>query len=45
MQEKFGSAFLKVEVLKSVAETDEETAMMLYWRACPGKAQRNEGCD
>lgn len=33
VQEKFGSAFLKVEVLKSVADTDEETALMLYWRA------------
>ena len=33
IQEKFGSAFLKVEVLKSVADTDEETALMLYWRA------------
>lgn len=32
-QGKYGSAFLKVEVLKSVAETDEETATMLYWRA------------
>ncbi|WP_345307157.1 tetratricopeptide repeat protein [Candidatus Villigracilis saccharophilus] len=33
LQEKFGSAFQKVEVLKSVADTDEETALMLYWRA------------
>lgn len=33
IQEKFGSAFIKVEVLKSVADTDEETALMLYWRA------------
>jgi tetratricopeptide (TPR) repeat protein len=30
--EKFGSAFLQVEALKSLAETDEETAIMLYWR-------------
>ncbi|NOT05271.1 MAG: tetratricopeptide repeat protein, partial [Anaerolineales bacterium] len=33
IQEKFGSAFLKVEVLNSVADTDEEKALMLYWRA------------
>lgn len=33
LQEKFGSAFQKVEVLKSVADTDEESALMLYWRA------------
>lgn len=30
--EKYGSAFLQVEALKSLAETDEETATMLYWR-------------
>ena len=30
--EKYGSAFLQVEALKSLAETDEETAIMLYWR-------------
>ncbi len=33
LQEKFGSAFLRVELLKSLAETDEEIAMALYWRA------------
>ena len=33
MQDKFGSAFLQVEVLKSVAKTDEQKAVMLYWRA------------
>ena len=33
LQEKFGSAFLKAEALKSLAETDEETAVMLYWHA------------
>ena len=33
LQEKFGSAFLKAEALKSLAETDEETALMLYWHA------------
>lgn len=32
-QEKFGSAFQRVEILKSVAETDQQTAIMLYWRA------------
>lgn len=30
--EKYGSAFLQVEALKSLAETDEQTAIMLYWR-------------
>ena len=30
--EKYGSAFLQVELLKSLAETDEETATMFYWR-------------
>jgi len=33
IQEKFGSAFLKTEALKSLAETDEQTALMLYWHA------------
>lgn len=33
VQEKFGTAFLKVEALKSLAETDEQTAYVLYWRA------------
>ena len=33
LQEKFGSAFLKVEALKSLAKTDEQTALALYWRA------------
>ncbi len=31
-QEKFGSAYLQVEALDSLAETDEETALALYWR-------------
>lgn len=43
-QGKFGSAFLKVEVLKSVAETDEETATMLYWRTLV-QEQRGETKD
>jgi len=30
--EKFGSAYLQVEALDSLAETDEETALALYWR-------------
>ncbi len=30
--EKYGSAFLQVEALKSLSETDEDTAIMLYWR-------------
>ncbi len=33
LQEKFGSAFLKAEALKSLADTDEETAITLYWHA------------
>jgi tetratricopeptide (TPR) repeat protein len=33
VQEKFGSAFLKVEALLSLAETDEQVAHALYWRA------------
>jgi tetratricopeptide (TPR) repeat protein len=33
LQEKFGSAFLKVEALMTLAETDEEIANTLYWRA------------
>ena len=33
LQEKFGSAFLMVDVLKSLAETDQEIAVALYWRA------------
>lgn len=31
--EKFGSAFLQAESLRSLAETDEEKALELYWRA------------
>jgi len=33
IQEKFGNAFLKVEALLALAETDEEIAVALYWRA------------
>jgi tetratricopeptide (TPR) repeat protein len=33
LQEKFGSGFLKVEALLSLAETDQEIATALYWRA------------
>lgn len=33
LQEKFGSAFLKVEACKPLAKTDEETALIHYWRA------------
>jgi tetratricopeptide (TPR) repeat protein len=33
VQEKFGSAFLKAETLKPLAETDEQTALALYWHA------------
>jgi len=33
IQEKFGTAFLKAETLKSLAETDKQTALALYWHA------------
>ncbi|MCA2001612.1 MAG: tetratricopeptide repeat protein [Chloroflexi bacterium] len=33
IQEKFGSAYLRAEVLKSLAKTEEETALALYWHA------------
>jgi tetratricopeptide (TPR) repeat protein len=33
LQEKFGSAYVRAEVLKSLAKTDEETALALYWHA------------
>jgi tetratricopeptide (TPR) repeat protein len=33
LQEKFGSAFLREEVLKSLAQEDEQKAVVLYWRA------------
>ena len=33
IQEKFGSAYLKAEALKSLAATDQETALALYWHA------------
>lgn len=33
LNETFGTAFLKVEALASYAETDEQTAQVLYWRA------------
>jgi len=32
-QGKFGTAFLQIEAAQSLAETDEETALALYWRA------------
>ncbi len=32
-QEKFGNAFLKMEELNSLAETDEQIALVHYWRA------------
>lgn len=41
LQEKFGSAFLQVEAMKSIAETDEEEALALYWRALV-QENRNE---
>ena len=33
IQEKFGSAFVQAEKLKSLAETDEQIALALYWHA------------
>ncbi len=30
---KFGTAFLQIEVVRSLAETDEQKALELYWRA------------
>jgi len=33
IQEKFGSTFVRAEVLTSLAKTDEETALALYWHA------------
>jgi tetratricopeptide (TPR) repeat protein len=33
LDNKFGSAFLQIEVVKSLAETDEEKALGFYWRA------------
>lgn len=33
MNETFGTAFLKEETLRSLAKTDEEEALVLYWRA------------
>jgi len=33
IQEKFGSTFVRAEVLKSLADTEEETALALYWHA------------
>jgi tetratricopeptide (TPR) repeat protein len=33
LNETFGTAFLKVEALRALADTDEQTATALYWRA------------
>jgi tetratricopeptide (TPR) repeat protein len=33
LQEKFGNAFLRIEATRSLAETDEQTALVHYWRA------------
>jgi tetratricopeptide (TPR) repeat protein len=33
IQEKFGSAFLQVEAVKTLAKTDEQKALGLYWHA------------
>jgi tetratricopeptide (TPR) repeat protein len=33
LNETFGTAFLKVETLNSIADTDEQKALALYWRA------------
>ena len=42
--EKFGSAFLNVEAMKLVVETDEQNAIRLYWRALI-QEQRDETKD
>ncbi len=39
-QEKYGSAFLKLEALRTLAQTDEEKAAMFYWR---GLVQEKRG--
>lgn len=39
-QEKYGSAFLKLEVLRTLTLTDEEKAAMFYWR---GLVQEKRG--
>jgi tetratricopeptide (TPR) repeat protein len=33
LQEKFGSAFLRIEATKSLAESDQQVALVHYWRA------------
>ena len=33
IQEKFGSAYVQAEILKSLAKTDEQIALALYWHA------------
>ncbi len=33
IQEKYGSAFLRIEPARAQAETEEQTALVLYWRA------------
>jgi cytochrome c-type biogenesis protein CcmH/NrfG len=33
LQEKFGTAYQKVEALKPLADTDEQIALVLFWRA------------
>ena len=33
LQEKFGNAFLRIEATRSLAETDEQVALVHYWRA------------
>lgn len=43
-QGKFGSAFLQVDALRPIVETDEERALMYYWRALI-QEQRGEARD
>lgn len=40
LQEKFGNAFLKLETLRTLTLTDEEKALMFYWR---GLVQEKRG--
>lgn len=40
LQEKYGNAFLKLEILRNLVLTDEEKALMFYWR---GLVQEQRG--
>jgi tetratricopeptide (TPR) repeat protein len=44
LQEKFGSAFLRVDVLKSLAQDDKQRAVVYYWRGLI-QEKRGESAD